>query len=512
MVFENFRRRRFLQISATTLNALVIVGGAVHAGAPIPPAPAFTSPDIKPTFADWLTARPIALAKKIRLTDPLLKPPFAAAPPDSLKGMAAGIRAVQLDVPNRVKAVQYLGTLDCVTYPQAQDMLIATMLEDPSEIVRYEAVMALRNMLTRGCCNMNTVCECETCANRKQIVRETERHAKKGERLLIKEAKGPAKKEAKKAYRDRESEEQRYDCCRGCSNEKVMKALAKVASEKDDECCWVEPSERVRDAARDAMCLFKNYSDGYMLPEGALEPIPSTDESGMDGEVEPSNEGEVAPEKKQDDVEAKPDASASTSAPRPKSRAKQVAPNSAALKTVAAPVVPQSVPAKARPTTVQNVPVQPQSVLAQSVAVPVAAVQAEPEFPELNEHVSPIAEYPVVPGLKGRCIVGLKMRQVLPVDPRFSSVYEERTYYFSSAEAKAAFDQAPRQFALAYGGLDPVSWLSNHKMVDGEVLREFEGQFFLFENKDNWETFKGNPARYVLRSSEPKLNTVAGTR
>lgn len=511
MAFENIRRRRFLQISATTLNAIVIVGGAVHAGAPIPPAPAFTSPDIKPTFADWLTARPIALAKKIRLTDPLLKPPFAAAPPDSLKGMAAGIRAVQLDVPNRVKAVQYLGTLDCVTYPQAQDMLIATMLEDPSEIVRYEAVMALRNMLTRGCCNMNTVCECETCANRKQIVRETERHAKKGERLLIKEAKGPAKREAKKAHRDRETEEQRYDCCRGCSNEKVMKALAKVASEKDDECCWVEPSERVRQAASDAMCLFRNYSDGYMLPEGIVEPTPTTDDPSMDGEVEPSNEGEVAPEKKLNDVEAKSEASAS------KAKAKNVG----AVKTVAAPVGSQSVPVKAKPAAVKAAPAEPQAIPVQSASVEpsaiptstvVTSVQAEPEFPELNEQASPIAAYPTIPGLKGRCIVGLKMRQVLPVDSRFSSVYEERTYYFSNAEAKVAFDQDPKQFALAYGGLDPVSWLSQHKMVDGLVLREFEGQFFLFENKDNWETFKGNPTRFVLRAAEPKIKTVAGTR
>ena len=68
--------------------------------------------------------------------------------------MAAGIRAVQLDVPNRIKAAAYLGTVDCVTYPQAQTMLIATMQEDPSEEVRYEAVMALRMMLSRGCGNM----------------------------------------------------------------------------------------------------------------------------------------------------------------------------------------------------------------------------------------------------------------------------------------------------------------------------------------------------------------------
>ena len=153
----------------STLNFFVGSDGVFGAdGAPIPPAPAFTSPDIKPTFVDWLTAHPIALAHKIKFTDPLQKPPFVAAPPDSLKGMAAGIRAVQLDIPNRVKACKYLGTLDCVTYPQAQDMLIATMLEDPAEVVRFEAVMALRNMLVGCCADLDTQCDCNSCCNRKK--------------------------------------------------------------------------------------------------------------------------------------------------------------------------------------------------------------------------------------------------------------------------------------------------------------------------------------------------------
>ena len=184
MTNSSFRSKALIQTLGASLATLTFVCDVGYAQGP-PPAPPFTSPDIKPTFFDWITAHPVALAKKIKLTDPLLKPPFAAAPPGSLKGLAAGIRAAQLDVPNRVKAVQYLGTVDCVAYPDAQKVLIATMEEDPSEEVRYEAVMALRNMLTRGCCNMDTQCECQTCANRKQFVRETEAHANKGEKSLI---------------------------------------------------------------------------------------------------------------------------------------------------------------------------------------------------------------------------------------------------------------------------------------------------------------------------------------
>ena len=424
--------------------------------------------DIKPTACDWLTGYPIALMKKIRLTDPLLKPPFAAAPPDSLKGMAAGIRAVQLDVPNRVKAVRYLGTLDCVTYPQAQDMLIATMEEDPSEIVRYEAVMALRNMLTRGSCAVDTGCECETCSNKNQIVRQTERHAKKGERQLIKEAKGPAKKSARKAYRDREAEDERYDCCRGCANAKVMKALAKVASEKDDECCWVEPSERVRQAAAEAMCLFRNYLNGYSLPESGISPTEvDGQEEKSEGEAEPSKEKEATPDGKS---EARFNLGIPTQ-------------SSATLSTG-----PQHVN--------QLLSSQPSSPIVRSM-------------PDLKTEPQAVS-YPVVAGLRGRCVVALKSRQVIASDPRFASVFEERTYYFSSEQAKAAFDQNPRNYAPAYGGLDPVSWLTSRQMEDGTIIREHNGQFFLFSSKENWETFRAAPQRYVLKTAETNLRPASG--
>ncbi len=479
-----FSMRSLSKTLAASVSLLIATSSpALAAGpkaAPIPPAPEFTSPDIKPTFADWLTASPMALAKKKLLTDPLLKPPFAAAPADSLKGMAAGIRAVQLDVPNRVKAAQYLGTVDCVTYPQAQDMLIATMQEDPSELVRYEAVMALRNMLTRGSCGAGSECECEACGSRKKIVKATEKHAKKGKKALVKEAKCHAKLAAFKANRQSKKEEDRYDCCRGCANEKVMKALAKVASEKDDQCCWVEPSERVRKAAEEALCLFKTYADGYSLPD--LEPTPKTDEdkkgeAEATDEMESESDGKSEKESDSDEpVKAKPKADAETGIPNRQSIA---------------------------PRVVKTQDVAPQ-VVADQTAKPLA-------IPMLKEQPQP-PELPLVSGLRGRCIVALKARQVLPADSRFSSVFEERTYYFSSAEAKAAFDQNPRSYAPAYGGIDPVAWLSHRRMEEGQLLREFEGQFFFFSSKENWETFKGNPNRYVLRTGETNLRTVGSER
>lgn len=280
---------RGIVAAAATILVHEFTVAAEPQGAPIPPTPPFASPDIKPTFADWLTARPVALAKKVALTDPLQKPPFAGQPPDSLKGMAAGIRAVQLDAPNRAKAAAYLGTVDCVTYPQAQAMLIATAEEDPSEDVRYEAVMALRMMMTRGCCNMDTVCQCPSCNSRKSAAAETEQHAKRAQQALVHEAKGPAKRVARKA--NKTTQETRYDCCRGCCNEKVLNALASIAYGKDDQCCYLEPSERVRQAAADGLSLCAVSA----APLSTVPPVPPTVDPVIPQEVKPLEEKEVNP-------------------------------------------------------------------------------------------------------------------------------------------------------------------------------------------------------------------------
>ena len=158
--------------------------------------------------------------------------------------MAAGIKAVELDAPNRIRAVQYMATLDCVTYPQAQEMLIQVMQEDPIEDVRYEAVMAIRMMLTRRCSNMDGECECESCSVRKKAVKETKKHSKHGQHELPKNPcelvhqtlpkilHAPCKlhERAKKG----KLEQTRRDCCRGCCNDKVLNALAKVAYEADE--------------------------------------------------------------------------------------------------------------------------------------------------------------------------------------------------------------------------------------------------------------------------------------
>jgi len=451
--------------------------GSVFAadGAPIPATPPFASPDIKPTLCDWLTARPIALAKKVALTDPLQKPPFVGQPPDSLKGMAAGIRAVQLDAPNRAKAAAYLGTVDCVTYPQAQAMLIATMQDDPAEEVRYEAVMALRNMMSHGCSNLDSECECEKCRGMKKVSRETERHTKKMQNAVIHEAKGKAKKEARKA--NKVVKETRYDCCRGCCNAKVLNALAEVAYGKDEFCCYVEPSERIREAAAEGMSLCCTNSGGGYMP--TVDPIPPVTDP-VDPEVMPN-----------DDKETTPDSNVPVEAP--------IDP-----KTTALPPAPVTVAPRAKVSTVTVAPKALAVLNEKPIQTP--ATPAPTQVSELKGTKT----HPVLTALNGFCIVGLKERQFIPARSEFSTQFEDRTYYFSSADAKEEFLAEPTYYAPAYGGIDPVVWMEKHEMVEGKFLREYEGRFYLFSDKEMWQAFKNKPQRFVLNRPANSSRDLAG--
>lgn len=463
-------RENDTRMAAFTVIVLIAQhSGSVFAADPVAPAP--SGPNIQPTFADWLTARPIAQMLNVRATDPLQKPPFLGQPSGSLKALAAGIRAEQLDAPNRAKAAAYLGTVDCVTYPDAQKKLIATMQQDPSEMVRYEAVMALRNMLASGCCNMDTACQCESCCDRKRIARETEQHARKQERAIIREAKCHAKKAARKATKELEKSP-RYDCCVGCCNEKVLQALADTAYGKDDQCCWKEPSERVRQAAAEGMCLCATGAapDGYFapIPTGADVPTPATD-----GKDDESPDGKDSKDSKDGRDGKKETTPKEDSEPKPKE--------------AAIPPLPIG---------------QLEPVLRQPASVPVA-----PRHEPVPEMLG-TSDQPVIGALGGHCIVGLKSRQFIVARAEFASTFEDRTYYFSSADAKAAFDLNPAYYAPAYGGIDPVEWLQQHEMVQGQFLREHEGRFYLFTTKQNWELFKQAPNRYVL-NQRTKSNSLA---
>lgn len=82
-------------------------------------------------------------------------PPFAPKTPSiaELKdpgavGAAAKAKLDRAGAEERVKAIKYLGTLDCHYWPEAEEALIGALRADRNECVRYEAATAL----LRGCC------------------------------------------------------------------------------------------------------------------------------------------------------------------------------------------------------------------------------------------------------------------------------------------------------------------------------------------------------------------------
>jgi hypothetical protein len=73
---------------------------------------------------------------------------LAAAQPGSAAAAAAAVQASEAGAKARVAAVEYLGTVDCKRWPEAQKALINALLEDPNECVRFAAAKALNS----GCC------------------------------------------------------------------------------------------------------------------------------------------------------------------------------------------------------------------------------------------------------------------------------------------------------------------------------------------------------------------------
>jgi hypothetical protein len=74
---------------------------------------------------------------------------------EGTEGAAANAKKDALEAKERVKAVRYLGTLDCRYYPEAEMALIAALRMDRVECVRWEAALAFG----RGCCCTKKVME-----------------------------------------------------------------------------------------------------------------------------------------------------------------------------------------------------------------------------------------------------------------------------------------------------------------------------------------------------------------
>jgi YHS domain-containing protein len=222
---------------------------------------------VSPSHAQDEGAPPWGIFLKKFGKDKLLKPPFAEAPEATPKGLAAKIRARELDIPNRLKAVRYLGDLDCSQFPEAKEMLILAMQEDRWEEVRFAAAKALRDMLARNSCGPNggAAGQCRSDANCNQST---------WDKCVAVCKDKLSKKDSKNGKRGRKDEGVEDCHCKNCCDEDTLNAIAKTAYEMDDAGCPIEPSLRVREMAVEAIsacgipCHYKPY---YATSE---EPVP----------------------------------------------------------------------------------------------------------------------------------------------------------------------------------------------------------------------------------------------
>lgn len=343
--------------------------------------------------------------------DRLLKMPFHMDPEEGVKGLAAKIRARELDVPNRKRAIRYLADLDCTVFPEAKAMLLEQLSPEVEkfEEVRYEAAVGLREMLARHSCNPNAG---------KDKKGKTQRTSGVWDQCC------QTADACSKAVRGGKAQDPNCHC-KSCCDAKTLNTLAKTAYEMDEKGCCFEPSLRVREMAVEAIqaCGIPcNYAPYYASGEEPGPPPMNEVESKtntQEGEIAPPPTGETAP------------------------------------------------------------PAQGNSTKVRPLVVPAVTT------------VTPISR------LANLCIVSLKNGQQIAPGEEFSATYRGRVYHFASDAARAEFNAHPEQYAVAFGGCDPVHFVETQQAVEGRYLVQHEGRFFMFTSHRNHDLFKADPSRYT---------------
>lgn len=235
--------------------------------------------------------------------DPLLKEPFHMSPETEVKGLSSKIRARELDVPNRKRAIRYLKDLDCTQFPESKEMLLSLL--DPEaekwEEVRYEAAKGLRDMLARHSCNPNAGKrgEGEDSKGQNSNCRNCQ-SSECGDSFWQQCCNSTAN--IRMRVRGERTKPQEPSChCTNCCDALTLNTLAKTAYEMKENGCCYEPSLRVREMAVEAIkacgvpCNYKPYYGEFDEEPGP----PAWDESGNKSK---SNGEDVPPENTEDSL------------------------------------------------------------------------------------------------------------------------------------------------------------------------------------------------------------------
>lgn len=421
-------------------------------------APAYQQPQLSPSLLDFLTGMPIANKMKLMATPKLLRPPFAGAPVDTPKGLAAKIKAQQVDAKNRVAAVKFLGTVDCVAHPESQEMLLKAIQEDPAEKVRLEAVKAIQTQFERG-------------------------HDEKVSRR----------------------EARRYDTCRGCCGEDALNALSKVAYETDETGCAIEPSERVRKEARIALSICTECC--YAAEDYTVPPSPQPEEE-ME-QVQPAEEGlPTVPPASEASQEVAPPINPYAAVEAGEAPANQTDEAFAVSADSAVGVQDfQSFGSESsEPVSDEDAQADFMNTYNELLRAPTASEESietqESSIIQVQQEAdSPFAVETPQPAqlecLRGYCVVGIKSRRLVKGLPEYATTYNGKRYQFSSAEAKQEFDASPAMFEPMVEGIDLVHLRETGERATGPFVCDFNGRLYFFTSSENRKEFRSNSDIYL---------------
>lgn len=105
-------------------------------------------------------------------------------------------------------------------------------------------------------------------------------------------------------------------------------------------------------------------------------------------------------------------------------------------------------------------------------------------------------------GLKGFCPVALRdERSLQDGKAAYISFYQSKAYYFASAQAKAAFDDNPVQYAPASNGNDVTLMALTGEVLEGSLDHAvwYKDRLYLFSSDENLKTFMAAPSAMAVK-------------
>ena len=173
---------------------------------------------------------------------------------------------------NDIAAVRYLGTVDCIWYPESQKVLLQTLQADPREPVRLAASQALFEQFQRGRKPLKPLNGKREFPDR-FILSQIACVATFHEPLTTEQlAELYAERKMERELKKNPGRGDVQQC--GCSADEAIPILGWVANGKDEFDCFNEPSDRVRRVASEILALLKPEVELFLSQQ---QPLPQPD-------------------------------------------------------------------------------------------------------------------------------------------------------------------------------------------------------------------------------------------